>query len=361
MAINNADEDINLLFTGIKINNTDAFKGKAAWQIDQIKVPYDQNTISFDFIALANNNPGQYIYQYKMKGIDKDWIENKEMQTVRYFLPPGNYVFQVFASRFFNKDARPMKEISITVQQPFWKAWWFLTGLAVLFIGSMAYAINQYNRRKYRKKLIELESEHKIQLERERISRDLHDSIGAYANAVLYSTELLEKQEGVKRKDELMNDLKFASKDIITSLRATIWALKKDNYTEEDCLLRIRNFIQPFSRYYPHIHFKIEGEASAQKKLHYTKALNVVRIIQEAVTNAIKHAGAENIIIQSNEGDEKWQLSVTDDGIGFVEETIKGTEQGNGLDNMKKRSLDSGVDLALNSRPGAGTKITILI
>jgi signal transduction histidine kinase len=225
----------------------------------------------------------------------------------------------------------------------------------------MAYAINQYNRRKYRKKLIELESEHKIQLERERISRDLHDSIGAYANAVLYSTELLEKQEGVKRKDELMNDLKFASKDIITSLRATIWALKKDNYTEEDCLMRIRNFIQPFSRYYPHIHFKIEGEASAQKKLHYTKALNVVRIIQEAVTNAIKHAGAENIIIQSNEGDEKWQLSVTDDGIGFVEETIKGTEQGNGLDNMKKRSLDSGVDLALNSRPGAGTKITILI
>jgi hypothetical protein len=109
MAINNADEDINLLFTGIKINNTDAFKGKAAWQIDQIKVPYDQNTIAFDFIALANNNPGQYIYQYKMKGIDKDWIENKEMQTVRYFLPPGNYVFQVFASRFFNKDARPMK------------------------------------------------------------------------------------------------------------------------------------------------------------------------------------------------------------------------------------------------------------
>ena len=50
------------------------------------------------------------------------------------------------------------------------------------------------------KKLVELESEHKIQLERERISRDLHDSLGAYANAVLYNTELLQKEEEADRK-----------------------------------------------------------------------------------------------------------------------------------------------------------------
>ena len=63
-----------------------------------------------------------------------------------------------------------------------------------------------------------------------------------------------------------MKDLKFASKDIITSLRETIWALKKDNYTAEDCLLRIKNFIQPFARYYPHIKFTVEGEAPAEKE-----------------------------------------------------------------------------------------------
>lgn len=325
-----------MLFTSIKINNKEAFNDTAVWNIDKIDLPYNQNSLSFDFIAMANNNPGQYIYQYRMKGIDDQWIQNNELQTVRYYLPPGKYLFQLYASRFFDKDAKPMNEISITIHPPFWKTWWFLTILSAVLITAMYYALNQYNRRKYRNKLRELENEHRIQMERERISLDLHDSIGAYANAVLYNTELLEKQDGPKQKDELMKDLKFASKDIITSLRATIWALKKDNYTPEDCLLRIRNFVQPFNRYYPHIQFKVEGEASSQRQLHYTKALNVVRIVQEAITNSIKHAAATNIIITSNEKEGRWELTVSDDGKGFNEQTIKSEEQGNGLNNMKK-------------------------
>lgn len=66
-----------------------------------------------------------------------------------------------------------------------------------------------------------------MRLERERISRDLHDSIGAYANAVLYKSELLQQEENVNERNDLIKDLRFASKDIITSLRETIWALKK--------------------------------------------------------------------------------------------------------------------------------------
>lgn len=360
-AISDLNEKINLLVTGIKINNKEAFTDTAVWNIDKINLPYYQNSLSFDFIAMANNNPDQYIYQYRMKGMEEQWIQNNELQTVRYFLPPGHYAFQVAASRFFDKNAKPMKEISITIHQPFWKTGWFLTSVVAVCIAVMTYLINQYNRKRYRKRLMELESEHKIQQERERISRDLHDSIGAYANAVLYSTELLEKEKGLKQKDELMKDLKFASKDIITSLRATVWALKKDSYTAEDCLLRIRNFIQPFTRYYPHIHFSIEGEASAQNKLHYTKALNVLRTVQEAITNAIKHSSAANIRIISKGEAGKWELTVTDDGRGFNEQTIKETEQGNGLNNMKKRAIDSGVEFVVHSRPGAGTRIKILV
>lgn len=61
-----------------------------------------------------------------------------------------------------------------------------------------------------------------IKLERERISKDLHDSLGAYANAVLYNIELLEKEKAEPKRNELIGDLKFASKDIITSLRETV-------------------------------------------------------------------------------------------------------------------------------------------
>ena len=128
-------------------------------------MPYDQNSLAFDFIAMANNNPGQYIYQYKMEGIDRTWIQNSGLQTVRYFLPPGEYVFKIYASRFFDKDAKSMKEIRITINPPFWKTWWFITAVIALALAALAYAINRYNKKKYLEKLAVLEHEHRIQLD----------------------------------------------------------------------------------------------------------------------------------------------------------------------------------------------------
>ena len=139
------EKDISLLFTSIKINNKE-IEDKVAWQVENIAIKKKKNNISFDFIALAKNCPGQYIYQYKMDGIDEDWQANSELQTVRYSLPPGKYVFQVYASRFFNKDAKPVKEIAIIIYPPFWKAWWFITLLVVAGTAGLVLLINQKNK-----------------------------------------------------------------------------------------------------------------------------------------------------------------------------------------------------------------------
>lgn len=360
-AITNYDEKVNLFFTQIKINNEEAFTDTAVWNIDNIKLPYNKNSLSFDFVAMANNNPGQYIYQYRMQGIDEQWIQNSELQTIRYFLPPGDYVFEMYASRFFDKDAKAMKAIHITIRPPFWKTWWFTTVIVLLITTTLAYTINRYNKRKYQSKLLALESEHKLQLERERISRDLHDNIGAYANAVLYSTELLQKENDSSGRQELMNDLKFASKDIITSLRETVWALKKDNYTAEDCWMRIKNFVQALSRYYPNIQFKTTGDAPGKRVLHHTAALNLVRIVQESVTNAIKHAAPATIHIGCDLNEAIWILTITDDGKGFAYESTKDSADGNGLQNMLQRAADSG--FKLNIIPGVtnGTIVSIQV
>jgi signal transduction histidine kinase len=357
-AINSFEEKINLIFTKIKINNEESFTDTAVWNIDRITLPYNKNSLSFDFIAMANNNPGQYIYQYKMDGLDNTWIQNTDLQTVRYFLPPGKYTFKIYASRFFDKNAVAMKTIHIIITPPFWKTWWFLTALLLLFISATVFSINLYNKRKYRNRLAALESERKIQLERERISRDLHDSIGAYANAVLYNTELLQKDHTVAGKNDLMNELKFASKDIITSLRETVWALKKDHYTAEDCWMRIMNFVQALSRYYPALQFKISGDAPEKRALHHTTALNAVRIIQESVTNAIKHARATTIHISSTITAGKWMLTVKDDGKGFDHDVVN--ETGNGMNNMKQRAAESGFGITVSSG-NTGTSISIII
>ncbi len=360
-AINNIKDSVNLLCTQIKINNKEAFTDTAAWNIKDIDLPYTQNLLSFDFVAMGNNNPDQYIYQYKMDGIDEQWLQNEGLQTIRYFLPPGKYVFKIFASRFFDKNAKPLKEISITIHPPFWKSWWFLTGLFLIFTIALGVGIGYYNKTKYNKKIADIENEYKIQTERGRISRDLHDSIGAYANAVLYKTELLENEINAVERVDLMNDLKFASKDIITSLRETVWALKKEIYSGEECLVRVRNFVQPLARFYSHILFKIEGEAPADTQFHYTKALNLVRIIQEAISNSIKHAQAKNIVVTSNIENNKWKLTIHDDGKGFDYEAAKILETGNGLHNMQLRAFEAGFDFTIETAIDGNTLITILV
>ncbi|MBK7680073.1 MAG: hypothetical protein KA330_11415 [Chitinophagaceae bacterium] len=360
-AIGSFEEKLNILFTRIRANNEDVIKDTATWNITSIKLPYINNNLSFDFVAMGTNNPNQYIYQYKMEGVDKEWIQNNEIQTVRYSLPPGKYTFKIYASRSFNTDATAMKEIRIVIQPPFWKTWWFLTAISLAFISILAYLINQKNKKKYAKKLQLLENERQLKQERERISKDLHDSLGAYANAVLYNTELLEKEKIEEKRKDLIGDLKFASKDIITSLRETVWALKKETYTAEDCLVRVRNFIQPFAKYYSHISFRVEGEAPSGMELHYTKALNLVRIMQEAISNSIKHASPNNIHLTSNVTDNNWQLIIADDGKGFDYAAMKKQERGNGLDNIEHRAAESGFNLSIQAAEKKGTIITIII
>ena len=360
-AIGTEKDSIHLLMTAVMANNEKAIPDTADWNIANLRLPYDRNALSFDFAAMGNHNPDQYIYQYRMDGVDKQWIQNDNMQTVRYSLAPGKYTFKIFASRSFDNDAKPMKEIWIIIQPPFWKSWWFLTSLGILFISLLTFGINQRNKRKYAKKLQQLENERQIKLERERISKDLHDSLGAYANAVLYNTELLEKEKTDTKREELIGDLKFASKDIITALRETVWALKKEEYTAEECLLRIRNFIQPFAKYYSHIQFSVTGEAPAGLKLHYTKALNLVRIVQEAVTNSIKHAAPTLITINTLPDPAKWKLEVKDNGKGFNYDTLNELERGNGLFNMEHRAAESGFAFEITSSAENGTKIGIQV
>lgn len=360
-AISSFDDKVTVLLTGLKANNENIYKGKAVYNIDKISLPSGQNSLSFDFVAMGNYNPGQYIYQYRMYGIDKEWIQNNDLQTVRYSLSPGTYTFQLYASRQFDKNAKPMKELVIVINPPFWKTWWFGTGLAVSALGLLTFSINRRNKRKYETKLLQLENEKRIKLERERISKDLHDNLGAYANAVLYNSELLEKENTEDKRKAIIADLKFASKDIITSLRETVWALKKEEYTAEDCLVRIKNFIHPFARYYSHIQFRVEGEAPPGLVLHYTSALNLVRIIQEAVSNSIKHAKASAIIISSDLAERKWKMIVKDNGIGFDFQSMKEEDKGNGLNNMEQRAAESGFMLHIQSGTGTGTIITIIV
>lgn len=359
-AISSFPDSLTVLLTGLRLNNEVHIGDTAIWNLKELTLPHNRNVLSFDFLAMGSHNPDQYIYQYRMKGIEDDWIQGNVTQQVRYHLNPGTYHFQLFASRQFDPSAKPIHELTIIIKLPFWKTWWFLTCLGIVAIILFSYVINARTRRKYRKKLRILEHEKQIKQERERISRDLHDNLGVYANAVMHNAQLLETEKANEQKERLLSELGFASRNIITSLKETVWALKYEEFSAEECLLRIRNFIQPLTRYYTGIEFKVTGEAPSQLQLHYTKALNLVRILQEAISNSIKHGSARNIVVHADASGERWVVSVIDDGTGFDAENKTAAGEGNGLFNMETRASESGFALSIQSNL-QGTVISVTV
>jgi len=106
--------------------------------LDSFFLPHDQNSIQIEFAGIGFRGKGKMFYQYKMSGIDEKWV-NTESRFARYpKLPPGEYLFEVFA---INKDhikSKHSAKVSFFIQAPWWQTWWFRFLCALGFVSAGA-------------------------------------------------------------------------------------------------------------------------------------------------------------------------------------------------------------------------------
>lgn len=207
------------------------------------------------------------------------------------------------------------------------------------------------------KKLAGLAVKEAEEKERKRIAADLHDNLGAQANAILYSTELLKQESAAK--PELVGDLHEAAKEMLQNLRETLWVMRTADISAAEAWIRIISFCQQMGRHYSRVKFSTEGQAPPGLILPSSVALNGVMIVQEAVNNAAKHAGAGNVKVTSVHEPGSWELTVSDDGKGFVLQEALEKYDSHGLYNMQERAKASGLQLETTTAPGQGTRIRI--
>ncbi|WP_171032465.1 tetratricopeptide repeat-containing sensor histidine kinase [Winogradskyella algicola] len=210
--------------------------------------------------------------------------------------------------------------------------------------------------------LIKIETQNKLQEQRLRISRDLHDNIGAQLTFIISSIDNL--KYGFDIKDEkLTHKLKTISdftSGTIYELRDTIWAMNKDKITFEDLQIRISNFIDHANLAAQNIKFNFNVEDSVDNTMAFSsvKGMNIYRIIQEAINNAVKYADASTINVNLSKIDNKMFISIKDNGKGFDENNVK---LGNGINNMKKRADDINAQFAIQSSINEGTDIILQV
>ncbi|WP_420380008.1 tetratricopeptide repeat-containing sensor histidine kinase [Gilvibacter sp.] len=243
-------------------------------------------------------------------------------------------------------------------------------GLAFLFglIGFLVYKQQRLKNQQLQKEaelrtaLAKIETQNRLQEQRLRISRDLHDNIGAQLTFIISSLDNLKygfKEMETKLKDRLTGISSFTSQTIY-ELRDTIWAMNKDSISLEDLKTRITNFMDQAKASTQGItfNFNLDQDLAADHSFKALVGMNLYRIIQESVNNSLKYADPDTINLDFKKTAAGFELQIADNGKGFNESEI---EAGNGLSNMRKRAKELQGSLQINSEAGQGTRVILSI
>ncbi|MFY0608179.1 MAG: hypothetical protein JXR10_15785 [Cyclobacteriaceae bacterium] len=341
--------------------NYKEIKNQSIDTIDELNLFAEDRVFSMEIVSPNFIDPKDLTYEYKLEGFDDEWVvsDKPELRITYSSLPYKNFILRVRNRSRNNRFAGSERTLSINVLPPFWLKWWFITA-AIVCLGAMITGMIYYlSRRKLKIKLDELETKAKIQQERERISRDLHDSVGTHFAYIISRLDYLYLGWGKKEigdtKDYLIKITDFARSGM-KMLRETIWALNEEHVSSNSLKLKIDDYLKLcFTGLASHYKFSFQ---SLEEKVNAEVALNSFRIIQEGVSNAIKHSQARNISIRLSLDGEQILLDIEDDGKGFEMQEEQLTSEHYGLKNIRRRAEELNCSLNVVS-DSSGTRIAI--
>ncbi|WP_026724910.1 tetratricopeptide repeat-containing sensor histidine kinase [Flavobacterium sasangense] len=210
-------------------------------------------------------------------------------------------------------------------------------------------------------KLLEEQSNYKIQEQRLDISRELHDNVGSQLTFIISILDNLKSSsvqfdDAIDKKIDTLTN--FANKSI-SELRDTIWVLNSKQLSLFELKTRMTNFIKDASESVDTISFHFDFDIQNDVQLSSKQAINLYRILQEIVNNAIKHANAKDISVSISQIENELQIKISDNGIGFDYESQK--RKSFGLTNIKNRIQEINGNLEVESNETKGTNYSIKV
>ncbi len=179
-----------------------------------------------------------------------------------------------------------------------------------------------------------------LDAERTRIARDLHDGVGADLTAlVLTLRSIREDMGGEPVTAEIDAVVERASRGM-EDLRGVVWALRTDDGSWQELIEHLRAAGRGLTRGGPRFQLSVDGDIP-EAVLTGAQRLHLLRLVQEAVRNAVRHALAESIGVRLTfENDGSLLVEVTDDGVGISQETFEASTRG--LANLRARAAALG-------------------
>jgi signal transduction histidine kinase len=198
--------------------------------------------------------------------------------------------------------------------------------------------------------------------ERNRMARELHDTFAQGFTGILLQLEAVDSALTTSRVDTARERLERAralARESLTEARRSVWSLRPRMLEEQDLPDAVRDTVRVLTRTFddgPAVRFRTVGDV---RPLHPELETDLLRVAQEAVTNAARHAGARNVALELRYDPAAVELRVNDDGHGFPADrpAVRTDGGGFGLTAMRERLERHGGELGVHSTAGVGTEL----
>ena len=328
---------------------------------DELRLPPGLQQVQFEFTALSFVAPENVQFRYQLEGLDKNWVDAGTRRTASYtHPPPGHYRFKVIACNndgIWNKigDILP-----VTFEPYLWETLWFKVAVTLSSFAGCCGLLVLVQRRRHRLVVERLEHQRALELERNRIARDLHDDLGVGLTEIGLLGDLAGTNSGLPQTGrERLQEITGRARTLAASLDEIVWAINPANDTSQSLV----DYFFPYAQ-------KLLGRAGIRCRLEVVGPLPVGNLnaedrheffhaYKEALNNIIRHSGATQAQVTMSAAEGNLLICIADDGRGLEDMTDKGAHHG--LAGMRERLLRLGGRCEITGSTGNGTTVTFII
>ncbi len=244
----------------------------------------------------------------------------------------------------------------------FWQTWWFVALTASSLLVGVGTTVRFVEKKKFQRRLQLADQERALERERSRIAQDLHDDLGSSLTQIsLLSGLLLADKHHPQQVETHAAKLSQAADQTVRSLEEIVWAVRPGSDTLQSLVEYITHFANELfegnrTRCRLDLPLDLPALALPPEVRH-----NIFLIVKEALTNALKHAAANEVRVAAKVDGGALELVVADDGKGFFPASAAPPGKRNGLGNMHHRAETIGGKLELESTPGRGTSVRLTV
>lgn len=313
------------------------------------------SALQIDYATPALAMPEKVRFRYRLDKVDADWQEVGARRSAYYSnLASGDYVFRVAASDYNGKWLDQQTTLRFSIAPAISETWWFKALCAALLLG-FAYVAYQWHIARMARQMAERLQERVG--ERERIARELHDTLlqsvqglilhihAAVMNLPAKDSARLRLEQALQQADEVVGE----GRERISELRGH----DADLLNLPDAVLAAAARLRPEDA--NPVQLKLRGSPRRLAPTIYTEAM---AIITEAMGNAYHHANATSIEVELLYGARELRCIVRDDGIGIAPHIMQHGGRGNhwGMRGMSERAARIKARLTLRSDTNRGTE-----